>query len=171
MKCFVSKRLLKKERERKLMCFWQACKVSSRTWGHPGLRPAGAVQSMYFSSEHVAGRPGWCQVTYSVSWKWEVILVCSKDHLLLYDSKLFFLRRWPLFLERKIKKLFPDLPTLIRQWILTLYQRFITLFLKLPGDLLKIQLPKYLSTNSYSVELGGVWALVIFEIFPGDANA
>lgn len=45
-----------------------------------------------------------------------------------------------------------------------------TLFLKLRGDLLKIQLPKYLFTNTYSVELGGVWALVIFEIFPGNGN-
>lgn len=40
----------------------------------------------------------------------------------------------------------------------------------LPGDLFRIQLPKYLSRNSYSIELGEIWASVVFEIFLGDSN-
>lgn len=42
--------------------------------------------------------------------------------------------------------------------------------LKFLGDFFRIQLPKYLSRNSYSIGLGGVWASVVLEIYLGDSD-
>lgn len=125
---------------------------------------------MYFSSQHVAERPGWCGVTHLVPWQLQVRSSSLKRSSLLYDLKLFFLRTIASVFRKKGKEATSRYAlteiTIDSHSVPKIHDSV----LKLSENLLKTQLRRCLSRNSYSFGLGGVWALVTLEIFPGDSN-